>query len=389
MSAISIANGVSALLMEIEVVMTGSNSVNGAIATIARSLNNLSSQQIAAINTGFVVMAAVSAAAFAIINEGLDNLGDTQDIESRLRSFAGSYTVAANQMALINELALDGVFNRDEWSKAIVLMDQSNLAISKNLTLLENLGARLHNIDKAAQLLQYIQGAGPGPVHRVGDKLMEAGITPEMLAEHGVKVVGRNVLSGKEQLMKALREIAETDEAYGNLTQGFHEKAAKMSEAFHRMSEAVIKPLAPFLGFLIDSTTGLVQGVTRLQNVIHFVVPGFAGLVAVLGVIIRVISFFVNLLATVGEVFQKIGTLLAERFHPALEKLKTVFQPVTNFFNWLYNWFKKIFDFLEGRDVPGLHDKNVDKPGSHADNPVRHDDVENLTKRLRGFGWNG
>lgn len=409
-------NNFVAQILSIQLSLTGATRIQAWLNRIADQFN-LTAVQVNVLSRALSVLGV----AFGFLAVGTSQAGSSQSILARLTGFVGDARIAANQLAKINELSSQGLFNRSEWAGAVEMMDKSNLSLSKNLKVMEALAVRMHSLSGASNLITKIEGAAPGAIPRITESLLQAGITPEQLMQHGVKVVNRTVLSGKENLMRALREIAENDPVAKYLSSTLEARLRGLRFQAERFAESFGPPLLKGITRIVEKMADLLGWMKDLNNatggwVGHFAIGGalIVGLrtAAAQMLFIRIQTMLAAIWAGAhaaaswllnGGLTAALRVLFSMRtihaFHAVLAAAWAAamgnFVPlailagaiaITTGLVW---GMDKIVDNYRKREEGKINQYGIDRPGSHADRPVRHDDVENMYKRLHGWGWTG
>jgi hypothetical protein len=358
---------------------------------------------------GNLGMLGIAVAAVGIV--GARNAMATESMTVQLEAFTHSAGIAAKQMEAIEALSARGVFHRDELFEAFRILDEGRVPLEQNILLVQELGVRMHSLSNAAQLLQRIQGSTTG-MPFIGRQLLQAGINPEMLQEHGVMMKGMSVLSHKEDLMRALREITSADNAVTKMEDTFNAKWNQFTNQVRITGQHIASDVMGPMGGVLK----IVQGVLVTMDHINTATGGWfakigaimigvatitAGMRAILGLTIIETSWM--WIQTAIWTMQQAGAagLLA------LLEESLIVQIAQSFFASiaaaalgnplpLAGWIAgaaliggasvAVYNNVKGQmpEMPkGLNSPDQD---SHS-RPVRHDEVENVYKRMRGFNY--
>jgi len=385
----------------------GTEETIGHLTQVTNAITKMLEVSGAALGNFTLLGAAITAVGVA----GNTNRMATEIMTAQLTAFTHSAEIAKKQMEAIEAIATRGIFSREEMYDAVRIMDESHVALEGNLEVLQEIGVRMGNITNAAHLLERIAGSTTG-MPFIGRQLLAAGITPEMLQEHGVMMKGMSVLSRKDELMRALKEITSADSVVNKLETTF---SAKWKEFINQVrvtgqniADQVIGPMT----VLLKTIDGIADAIDSVNKATH----GWFARIALVWIMAEGLSL--TLKAILGTTIIENAWLWAQTAIwawqqaganglLALMEKNLVVMIAESFFaaiaaaalgNWgpLIGWAAgaATVGLAAGAIVHNLNAPHKEVPGglnspdqaSHAQ-PVRHDEVENIYKRMRGFAY--
>lgn len=231
---------------------------------------------------------ALVAASITMVAAGIKEAIPDERYLAIYEGLTGSVTEAARQMQIVDQIAMKGVFQEQAVQNAIVTMDKYGMSVSKNISLVEKLGALNGSIEGSAELVGMISS---GRTEGLTRRLMQFGIGPNKLKEAGLQMDGSSIKGSADEILSALDKIASK---YGVLNKLENTTAASIEKIKYQFGELVQTIGDPFLKPFSAVITYLSE-IFRWIKDLNIVTDGWVGKFAVGGMfivgLVKIVTF--------------------------------------------------------------------------------------------------
>ncbi len=364
------------------------------------------------------------AAAFTAMSIAVREATVVQQMTAHMSGLTGSMKLAREQMMLIQDISFAGVFHQGELAESFKLLNAAGISLDENLDTILKLGGRGGSLTGATRLVRRIEGT-PFQVPELVRQTQNVGITGQKFIEQGLPSVGYSVFAGRDEIMRAIRDIEEFDTILIELGNTFPAvmfgtiSAAKALAS--ELGAPLLKPLTEVLKivrtlfvFMVDlaritpnwvkgliAAGGIVFTLTKVVVLLKMILATEKGIAIVAGIRAALqggaglLSGMKAVLTTLRAIFsietllkgvELVRALLAAAWAAAIGNIPGAMIAlglIAAAGVGVYYANRAVGRYREGKGgLDGLNDEA-------ANRAVRRDDIENAYKRAYGEVWTG
>lgn len=391
-------------VLAIKVALSGMEKISRQLKEFIGELG-MTDVQLASIKSGFKELGVV----VGVVGAALGQAANDDTMRRTLQGITHDGQLARNQMNLIRAEGEGGLFNKDEYFRAIKFFDETKTSMKELLPLSEELASRLGgrgHLSEAARALSSLAGGG---VSRMQAILKQAGISVNELRGAGLNVSSKFEISGSPaRVLAAMKKILGEGSVSKLLGAGLDAEIqgtiATIKDLFRSIGEGILPIAGPVLGFfkgmiktmafLNDLTRGWASNILLAVvaiNGIRKVLPLFTALInqeklaAVWATILKVLN---NPWATMAQGIAKVVSVMKALI--SVEKIKAGWDAIIDALDGNWVALGAAAAVATGVGIAWHYanqEPDKDSAESPAERPTRRSDIENSHSRSRARAW--